>query len=96
MPRNERKFWRGDCGHVLGEVEILKLQRRRLYVLALFERSLDHVPEGDPQLRMELIGDAKGIACTICDAKKDWRADDRDIRKFVKAMRRVRRFSIYD
>ena len=74
MAANERKFWKCENGHILGEVKKLVFGETRIRALMLYEQSTEEPPAELPALRLRLIGDADSIACTIpeCGCFRDW------------------------
>lgn len=73
---NKRTFWycggKKDCGHVVGEIGHMDLQKGgSMKVLLLYEQSLDAPPDEVPPLRgrMPSVFDAQ---CTKCKNKFEW------------------------
>lgn len=74
MPAKERRFWKCDNGHVIGEVKHVVMGDRRIRALMLYEHSTEKQPAELPPLRLRLIGDAEQIGCTVlgCGCVRDW------------------------
>ena len=60
--------------HVLGELRYLSDEGRKVTALAVYEVSLSikDVPETLPEIRVEIIGDARRIKCTCCKNRERW------------------------
>jgi hypothetical protein len=62
--------------HIIGEVCYIGLsdQARKFASLALYEMSVsvDNVPETTPEIRADVLGDARNIRCTCCRHKRRW------------------------
>ena len=55
--------------HIIGELRYVLEEGKRVSALALYEASLptNSNPPDEPEIRAEIIGDARGIKCTQSD-----------------------------
>lgn len=61
--------------HILGELRYVSDEGRRVTALAIYEQSmaaLHGAPSLSRPVRMELIGDARKIQCTLCEHMERW------------------------
>jgi len=65
-------FWRFECGHIGGEVKMLRMGAGRVRTLLLYEQSLAMEPSTRPALRGRIEGSMFEIRCTICGRTRDW------------------------
>ena len=89
MPSSERRYFlcTGECvpfrdlykfpnSHIIGHLRYVVRDGHRLTALAVYEISANtkQVPPIDPEIRVELIGDARNIKCRYygCRRKEYW------------------------
>ncbi len=68
----QTRFWRFDCGHIGGEVKMLRMGAGRVRILLLYEQSMVTEPSRRPALRGRIEGSMFEIRCTICGRTRDW------------------------
>jgi len=63
--------------HIIGELRYILDEGQKVIALAVYEISLPSspMPPIDPDIRLEIIGDARRIKCTLshCEHLKHWR-----------------------
>jgi hypothetical protein len=88
MPSLLRRFFlcTGQCvtadqltnyphSHIMGELRYVTDEGRKVTALALYEQSVSAVhgaPSVSRPVRVELIGDARKIKCTLCERVERW------------------------
>jgi hypothetical protein len=71
----ENELFQHAGSHIIGELHYLSEQGEKVTALAVYEQSLpvNIVPSSDMLIRVEIIGDARGIKCTCCHRRyKRW------------------------
>jgi hypothetical protein len=65
---------RYPASHIIGELRYLLDEGKRVTALAVYEisRRVTNVPDEMPDVRAEIIGDARRIRCTCCDRRERW------------------------
>jgi hypothetical protein len=60
--------------HIIGELRYLSDEGQKVTALAVydFSRAVIDVPADMPELRAEIIGDARRIKCTCCTNRERW------------------------
>lgn len=72
--------------HIIGELRYLPEEGEMVTALAVYEQSLpaDSLPLLDPRIRVEIIGDARGIKCTCCHRQyKRWQIGKVAVRQLI-------------
>lgn len=92
MPANERRFWVGKCGHVMGEIRrVMVGEHHKVRALWLYRHSVreaNDVSEELPPKRMLIIGTVNEIECTICGCTRDWILGEDGLKQILDEVRR--------
>jgi hypothetical protein len=78
--------------HIIGELRYVVEQGERVTALAVYESSLpvSMIPSIDLHIRVEIIGDARGIRCTCCHRQyKRWEIGKVAVRQLLQRYQRA-------
>lgn len=71
--------------HIIGELRYLLDEGHKVTALALYEtaRFVTDVPHDVPEIRAEIIGDARRMKCTWCENSERWEIGTAAVRQLI-------------